>query len=81
MSDDNVIPLAQPGQFDDALTQVLRDGAARLLAAAVEAEVEGCCQTNSNLSQISHPALCLMTRRVDSTRHLRRSETASCWIS
>ena len=40
MNDTNVIPLAQPGQFSDALTEVLRDGAARLLAAAVEAEVE-----------------------------------------
>jgi len=40
MNDTNVIPLAQPEQFSDALTDVLRGGAARLLAAAVEAEVE-----------------------------------------
>ena len=39
MNDTNVIPQAQPEQFSDALTEVLRDGAARLLAAAVEAEV------------------------------------------
>ena len=40
MDDTNVIPMPQPGQFDDALTEVLRNGATRLLAAAVEAELE-----------------------------------------
>jgi putative transposase len=36
---DNVIKLAQPGEFCDALTEVLRQGARTLLAQAVEAEV------------------------------------------
>ncbi len=40
MDETNVIPLVQPGQIDDALTEVLRDGAQRLLASAIEAEVE-----------------------------------------
>ena len=40
MEKTNVIPLVQPEQINDALTEVLRDGAARLLAAAIEAEVE-----------------------------------------
>jgi len=40
MNDTNVIPLAQPEQFSDALREVLRYGASRLLAAAVLAEVE-----------------------------------------
>ena len=40
MNDDTVIHLAQPDQIDDALTDVLRLGASRLLAVAVEAEVE-----------------------------------------
>ena len=40
MDETNVIPLVQPEQFHDALTEVLRDGAQRLLAAAIEAEVE-----------------------------------------
>jgi transposase-like protein len=40
MNDDNVLPLIQPGQVDDPLTNVLRDGAAKLLACAIEAEVE-----------------------------------------
>lgn len=40
MNDDTVIHLAQPDKIDDALTDVLRLGASRLLAMAVEAEVE-----------------------------------------
>jgi len=36
---DNVTKLIQPGAFEDPLTDVLRDGARRLLAQAVEAEV------------------------------------------
>jgi transposase-like protein len=40
MDDANVFRLIQPGQIDDPLTDVLRDGAAKLLACAIEAEVE-----------------------------------------
>jgi transposase-like protein len=39
VTDDNVIKLAQPGSFEDPLTEVLRNGARALLAQAVEAEV------------------------------------------
>ena len=39
MSNDNVFKLIQPGAFDDQLTEILRQGARRLLAQAVEAEV------------------------------------------
>ena len=39
MTDTNVIQLAQPGTFTDALTGVLRNGARALLVHAVEAEV------------------------------------------
>jgi putative transposase len=39
VSDDNVVKLVQPGSFEDALTEVLRNGARTLLAQAVEAEV------------------------------------------
>ena len=38
--DSNVIPLRQPEEVDDPLTAVLRSGARRLLAQAVEAEAE-----------------------------------------
>ena len=38
MFQDNIIKLAQPGEFCDALTDVLRQGARTLLAQAVEAE-------------------------------------------
>ena len=39
MTDSIVTPLVQPGAFSDVLTDVLRHGAQRLLAHAVEAEV------------------------------------------
>lgn len=39
MTDTTVTPLVQPGSFTDLLTEVLRSGAQRLLAHAVEAEV------------------------------------------
>ena len=40
MDDANVFRLIQPGEIADPLTDVLRDGAAKLLAYAIEAEVE-----------------------------------------
>ena len=39
-SSSTVVPLRQPDAVDDPLTAVLRDGARRLLAQAVEAEAE-----------------------------------------
>ena len=39
MSESNVIKLAQPGAFNDSLTEILRSGARALLTQAVEAEV------------------------------------------
>ena len=39
MSKDNIIKLIQPGNVDDQLTEILRNGARALLAQAVEAEV------------------------------------------
>jgi len=39
-SDSTVVPLRQPDAIDDPLTAVLREGARRLLAQAVEAEAE-----------------------------------------
>jgi putative transposase len=40
MSDSTVVPLRQPDEVDDPLTAILRSGARRLLAQAVEAEAE-----------------------------------------
>ena len=40
MSENRVFTLRQPGEFTDALTEVLRSGARQLLAQAVEAEVK-----------------------------------------
>jgi hypothetical protein len=39
-SDSTVVPLRQPDAVDDPLTAILRSGARRLLAEAVEAEAE-----------------------------------------
>src|SRR3712207_6887331 len=39
-SDSTVVPLRQPEEIDDPLTAILRSGARRLLAQAVEAEAE-----------------------------------------
>jgi putative transposase len=39
-SDSTVVPLRQPEEVEDPLTAVLRSGARRLLAQAVEAEAE-----------------------------------------
>ena len=39
MSKDNIIKLIQPGNVEDQLTEILRNGARSLLAQAVEAEV------------------------------------------
>ena len=39
MSKDNIIKLIQPGNVDDQLTEILRNGARALLAQAIEAEV------------------------------------------
>ena len=36
----NIVPLRQPGEIDDPLTNILRSGARQLLAQAVEAEAE-----------------------------------------
>ena len=44
-----MIPLAQPEQFSDALAEVLRSGASRLLTAAIEAEVEAHLAAYSDL--------------------------------
>ena len=41
MTETNVFQLAQPGAFSDPLTEVLRTGARKLLAQAVESEVAG----------------------------------------
>jgi len=48
VSQDNIIKLAQPGEFCDALTDVLRQGARSLLVQAVEAEVAGFLATHAD---------------------------------
>ncbi|MFV0387201.1 MAG: IS256 family transposase, partial [Pyrinomonadaceae bacterium] len=41
MKDGNVISIEERGSFADPLTELLREGAGRLIKAAVEAELEG----------------------------------------
>ena len=41
MKDDtSIIPLRQPGSVEDPLTEIAREGARRMLATALEAEIE-----------------------------------------
>ena len=49
MSQNNVTKLVQPGIISDPLTDILRDGARRLLAQAVEAEVAAFMSTHADL--------------------------------
>ncbi|MFV0387544.1 MAG: IS256 family transposase, partial [Pyrinomonadaceae bacterium] len=41
VKDSNVISIEERGSFADPLTELLREGAGRLIKAAVEAELEG----------------------------------------
>ena len=50
MSKDTVVALRQPGEFEDLLTDVLRQGARKLLAQAVEAEVADFLATHADLT-------------------------------
>jgi len=50
MQDDTVITLRQPGDFADPLTDILRSGARRLLAQAVEAEVAAFFTVHADLT-------------------------------
>jgi hypothetical protein len=38
VTQDNIVKFAEPGAFEDPLTEVLRSGARKLLAQAIEAE-------------------------------------------
>ncbi|MBK8909102.1 MAG: IS256 family transposase, partial [Rhodospirillales bacterium] len=49
MTEDTVVTLSQPRHFDDPLTDVLREGARRLLAQAIEAEVEALLADHADL--------------------------------
>jgi transposase-like protein len=58
VSQDNVIKLAQPGEFCDALTAVLRQGARSLLTQAVEAEIASFLETHADkLTEDGHRRL------------------------
>lgn len=49
MSEDTVVRLPQPGAIDDPLTELLRDGARKLLQQAIEAEVEALLAEHAGL--------------------------------
>ena len=50
MTEDTVVALRQPGEFEDLLTDVLRQGARKLLAQAVEAEVADFLSAHADLT-------------------------------
>ena len=49
MSEDSVVRLQQPGTIEDPLTEILRDGARKLLQQAIEAEVEALLAEHADL--------------------------------
>ena len=49
MLDDTVVALRQPGNVEDPLTDLLREGARQLLAQAVEAEVADMLSAHDHL--------------------------------
>jgi hypothetical protein len=56
VSKDNIIKLIQPGNVDDQLTEILRNGARALLAQAVEAEVADFLDKHADYeAPLSHP--------------------------
>jgi hypothetical protein len=71
VSQDNVIKLAQPGEFSDALTAVLRQGARILLTQAVEAEIASFLESHADkLTEDGH-------RRLVRHGHLPEREIAT----
>jgi putative transposase len=52
---DNITKLIQPGNFDDQLTEILRNGARALLAKAVEAEVADFLGKHADLKDPGRP--------------------------
>ena len=49
MLENNVTKLVRPGEFEDRLSEVVRNGARELLAKAVEAEVDGFLADHAHL--------------------------------
>src|ERR1700738_127729 len=47
VTQDNIVKFAEPGTFEDPLTEVLRSGARKLLAQAIEAEISDFLDRNS----------------------------------
>ena len=49
MREDKVVPLRQPGEVDDPLSEILREGARALLAQAIETQVEAMVAAHQGL--------------------------------
>ena len=50
MNENRVVALRQEGEIDDPLTEILRAGAKRLIAQAVEAEFEAFLDAHADLA-------------------------------
>jgi hypothetical protein len=66
----NIVPLRQPDEIDDPLTNILRSGARQLLAQAVEMEAEAFLAAMNGLK--------LPDGRDRLVRHGRRAGTCTC---
>jgi hypothetical protein len=56
VTQDNIVKFAEPGTFKDPLTEVLRSGARKLLAQAIEAEISDFLDRNSGFFDRGRPA-------------------------
>ncbi|MCH4561199.1 hypothetical protein ACVILI_006515 [Mesorhizobium sp. USDA 4775] len=54
----NIVRLRQPGEIDDPLTDVLRTGARKLLAQAIEMDAEGHRKVNRRLMKMCEHGPC-----------------------
>jgi hypothetical protein len=59
----SVFPLRQPGNIDDLLADILRSGARRLLAQAIELEAETFLETMKDLTACGNTCLRDKNRR------------------
>jgi hypothetical protein len=73
MNEDNVVQLRHPGDFDDSLTDVLRQGARKMLVQAVEAEVASFLEATSGHLSLPHVRRAPIRRRQNRGRHDRQT--------
>jgi len=78
MDENRVVSLPQKGAIDDPLTEILRAGARRLIAQAVEAEFETFLAANAELVLSDRLGAWFATGMIRSARTRRGSDPWTC---